>query len=91
MGFLTSLADGLDSIMDGLGASMKHGFADYCDLETIDDGKTLVATDGSLCTVIDIRGTQRLRSGSGVDIMVDRLVSSHQSLFEKKGNANQAF
>ncbi len=91
MGFLTSLADGLDSIMDGLGASMKHGFADYCDLETIDDGKTLVATDGSLCTVIDIRGTQRLRSGSGVDIMVDRLVSSLQSLFEKKGHAMQAF
>lgn len=91
MGFATSIIDGLDSIMDGLGGSLKHGFADYCDLETVDDERTLVASDGSLCTVIDIRGTQRLRSGTGVDAMVERLVSSLQSLFEKRGHAMQAF
>lgn len=91
MGFATSFIDGLDSLMDGLGGALRHGFADYCDLETIDDENTLVATDGSLCTVIDIHGTQRLRSGEGVHLMVDRLVSSLQSLFEKRGHAMQAF
>lgn len=91
MGLATSLIDSLDTIMDGFGSSLRQGFADYCDLETIDDDHTLVAKDGSLCTVIDIRGTQRLRSGTGVDTMVDRLVSSLQSLFEKRGHALQAF
>lgn len=91
MGLATSIIDGLDSIMDGIGSSMKQGFADYCDLETIDDEHTLVAKDGSLCTIVDIRGSQRLRSGSGVDVMVDRLVSSLQSSFEKRGHAMQAF
>lgn len=91
MGFATSFIDGLESLMDGMGGALRHGFADYCDLETIDDENTLVAQDGSLCTVIDIHGTQRLRSGEGVHIMVSRLVSSLQSLFEKRGHAMQAF
>lgn len=91
MGFATSIIDGLDAVLDGIGSSMKQGIADYCELETIDDETTLVATDGSLCTVIDLRGTQRLRSGSGVDAMVNRLVASLQNLFEKKGHSLQAF
>lgn len=91
MGFATSLIDGLDSLMDALGSSMRQGFADYCDLETIDDGHTLVAQDGSLGTVIDIRGSQRLRSGEGLDALVHRLVSSMQSSFERKGHTLQAF
>ena len=91
MGIATSVIDALDSLMDGLGSAGKQGFADYCELETIDDDHTLVATDGSLCTLIDMRGTQRLRSGYGVDSMVERLVSSLQSSFEKRGHALQAF
>lgn len=91
MGFATSLIDGLSSLMDGLGSALRHGFADYCDIETVDSDNTLVSTDGSLCTMIEIHGTQRLRSGDGVVLMVDRLVSSLQSMFEKRGHALQAF
>lgn len=91
MGFGTAIIDGLDSILDGFGAAAKHGFADYCDLETIDSDYNLVAKDGSLCTLIDIRGTQRLRSGTGLDALVNRLVSSMQGFFEKRGHAMQAF
>lgn len=91
MGFATSLIDGLDSLMEGMGSAMRHGLADYCDLETVDDEHTLVATDGSLCTVIDIRGSQRLRSGENLNVMVSHLVSSLQSLFDRRGHAMQAF
>ena len=91
MGLGTAIIDGLDSILDGLGSAAKHGFADYCDLETIDNDYNLVAKDGSICTLIDLRGTQRLRSGTGLNILVERLVSSLQGSFEKRGHAMQAF
>lgn len=91
MGFATSLIDGLSSLMDGLGSALRHGFADYCDLETVDSDNTLVSTDGSLCTLVEVHGTQRLRSGDGVVFVVQRLVSSLQSMFESRGHALQAF
>ena len=89
-GMASSVIDGIQAVMEGLGSSVRSGFSDYCDLETLDSENTLVAQDGSLCTVVDIRGTQRLRSGNGVDQMVGRLVSSLQSMFEKRGHALQA-
>lgn len=91
MGLATSILNGMDTVLDAFGSSIRQGFADYCDLETVDDNHTLVARNGSLCTMIDVRGTQRLRSSSGVDAMVSRLVSSLQSLYEKRGHSMQAF
>lgn len=91
MGIVSSVIDSLDSLMEAIGSNMRFGFADYCDLETIDDENTLVDKSGSLCTLVDVMGSQKLRSGDGAGELVSSLVRSLQSSFGKSGHAIQAF
>lgn len=91
MGIVSSVIDSLDSLMEAIGGGLRFGFADYCELETIDDENTLVSKDGALCTMIEVHGSQKLRSGSGAAQLVDQLVKSLQSSFGKSGHVIQAF
>lgn len=91
MGLATSLIDTFSSILDSIGGALKMNLADYCDLETIDDENTLVSRQGYLCSVLEIHGSQRLRSGNGVTELVNTLKRSIQSEFDKPGRAIQMY
>lgn len=66
MALFTGIIDGIDSLLDNLGGFVKQGITDYCDLETVDDERVLVSKDGSLITVLQLRGVRSIMGGSDV-------------------------
>ena len=92
MGVLTGLINGVDAVLDNLGSAVKHGIADYCDLETVDDKQTLVAKDGSLICVVEVRGVRELNSGNDVyEKITLPLCSALQGMFETDAHQMQVW
>jgi intracellular multiplication protein IcmB len=58
MGAMTTMIDGVDTLLAWLGGRLKQNLCDYVDLETASDPETLVAIDGSLMSVIKIDGVR---------------------------------
>lgn len=88
MGIFTGVVDGIDAFLDKLGGFVKQGITDYCDLETVDDERVLVSKDGSLITLVQLRGVRSIMGGSDVfhNIAVP-LTQAIQGSFEN--NAHQ--
>lgn len=66
MALFTGLIDGIDAFLDNLGGFVKQGITDYCDLETVDDERVLVSKDGSLITLVQLRGVRSIMGGTDV-------------------------
>ena len=66
MAFFTGLIDGIDALLDNLGGFVKQGITDYCDLETVDDEEVLVSKDGSLITLVRLKGVRSIMGGADV-------------------------
>ena len=60
MKYIESILDGIDSIFAWVSASVKQTTEAYCELETADTENTFVTHDGSLISVIEIRGVRAL-------------------------------
>lgn len=80
MSVLGSLLDGLDSAFVWLSSAVKANLADYCDLETAEDDKILVARDGSLMSLIRINGVKSL---IGPRNFMENIVQPLQSAFSQ--------
>lgn len=52
--------DGIDSFIAWLSTSLKQTTASYCELQTADSATTLVANDGSLVSILRLRGNKAL-------------------------------
>jgi intracellular multiplication protein IcmB len=88
MPLFESIVDGIDAVLDKFASDARYSLGDYCDLETAEDEETLVARDGSLITLLEIRGVQTLTGSSTfVNQIVMPLKLALQSLFE--GPAHQ--
>ncbi len=59
MSVATSVIKGIDDILQGVNGYLGLSVHDYCRLETVypDDDKILVGDDGSMCSMIRIRGS----------------------------------
>lgn len=64
MSVFGALLDGMDSAFLWLSSAVKQNVWDYCDLETAEDEKILVARDGSLLSVLKIDGVKALVGGN---------------------------
>ncbi len=58
--FIDPLLESIDSLLAWFSTELKQTVESYCDLETADDDRTLVARDGSLVSVIRVFGVTRL-------------------------------
>lgn len=86
----SSLINGMDSIFMWLSSKLKQNLADYCDLETAQDSHTLVAHDGSLCTLIRIDGVRSLTGHKTFyDTIVQPLNNTFGTYLDKKGHTFQ--
>lgn len=81
----------VDSILAWLSVSLKQNTDAYCDLETADDENTLVARDGSLISIFELRGVTHLVGPEEFDRLHEGLCTAFQTGLKKSGHAIQFF
>ena len=86
-----SIIDGVDTFLAWLSTSLKQTTASYCDLESADSATALVAHDGSLVSVLRIRGTKALVGSEEFDRIQNGLLQSLQSTLSRPGYTVQVF
>jgi intracellular multiplication protein IcmB len=80
----------LDSLLTYISRLSAEPAASFCELETGDrDGKTLIASDGSLVTVLRVLGSARLVGKAEFADMVDRMSSTLNSFMKESGHSLQ--
>ena len=89
---MSKLVDTFDGFFDFLGGKLYQSFPDYCDLETADSKNALVSKDGSLLTVIEVKGIKSLTGGGTLfNSVILPLKTSLQSLLGKKAHMIQVW
>lgn len=68
---LAKLTDGVLSVADAFLGKVKATLPDYVNLETVDDEQTIVCEDGSLLTILEVRG---VRTMVGYSAMFENIV-----------------
>ena len=92
MSLFGSMLDGMDSLFVWLGESVKRNMADYCGLETAEDGQTLVGKDGSLMSMIRIDGVKQLIGGRNfMNNIVEPMDGALSGPFQSKMHMAQFF
>lgn len=83
------MANILDSFLAWLSTSLKQTTESYCDLETADSKTDLVAHDGSLISIIHIKGVNALLGTPEFDRLRDGLALTLQAAMSRSGHALQ--
>jgi len=79
----------LEAVMLHVIGMLKTDVTDYCDLETVDDGRLLVAKDGSMASVVQFHGTKNILSREQFERLVQLLNGSMSVYFKTKGHQLQ--
>lgn len=80
----------LDTLLTYVSRITAEPATSFCELETADrDGQTLIASDGSLVSVIRVAGSARLVGTAEFDNIVDRLSSTLNSFMKDSGHTLQ--
>ena len=88
----SGIIDALETALDALGGGLKSGLPNYCDLETVDDEETIVAKDGSLISLIEIKGVRNIVTGRTLfNQIVLPLCSSMRGQFETEAHQMQVW
>ena len=82
----------LDSMLTWASTMSREAATSFCELETVDhDGKTLVASDGSLATIIDVQGSSRLVGAREYARTVEKISNQLQSFMKSPGHTLQVY
>lgn len=68
---------------------LKTDVEDYCDLETIDGGRTIVAQDGSLASIVRFNGTKSVLGREQFERLIQLLDGSFSVYFKNRGHQLQ--
>lgn len=90
-GIIDSVLDGFDTFLAWLTTSLKQTTASYCDLETVDSPQVIVAHDGSLISVLRIRGVKALVGTEEFDRIQAGVLQSLQSTLSRPGYVVQMY
>ncbi len=83
------MAGKIEAVILQIFTMLKADVEDYCDLETIDGDKTLVAADGSLATIVRFHGTKSVLGRDQFERLVRLLDTSLSVYFKTKGHQLQ--
>lgn len=89
--FMSSILDGVDVFLAWLSSSLKQTVLSYCDLETADSATDLVSHDGSLISVIRVRGVKALIGTEEFERIRLGLAQALQSTLSNPGHSVQVF
>lgn len=68
---------------------LKTDVEDYCDLETIDGGRAIVAQDGSLASIVRFNGTKSVLGREQFERLIQLLDGSFSVYFKNRGHQLQ--
>lgn len=68
---------------------LKTDVEDYCDLETIDGGRAIVAQDGSLASIVRFNGTKSVLGREQFERLIELLDGSFSVYFKSRGHQLQ--
>lgn len=68
---------------------LKTDVEDYCDLETIDGGRAIVAQDGSLASIVRFNGTKSVLGREQFERLIQLLDGSFSVYFKSRGHQLQ--
>lgn len=88
MGLIT---DKLDDFLHWLSTSLGQTAESYCLLETADSRHTLVGSDGSLVSIIEVRGATKLVGPEEFDRMHNGISNALSTALSRSGHAAQVF
>ena len=84
------MLDKFESLLVTVLSSVKMSVQDYCDIETVDEGRNLVATDGSFASIVRFHCSKGIL-GEGQFKHLLSLVTSSLSIFlDHRGHQLQA-
>ena len=86
-----SFFEGVDTFFAWLSTSLKQTTESYCDLETADSSTVLVNHDGSLLSIISIKGVTELSGPDEFDRLVEGLTNAFQGPLGRPGHAVQVY
>ena len=91
MNFIDRIIDNIDSLFSWFNSAMKQSVDTYCDLETAEDTHTLVSRDGSLISIIRIRGVMKLVGPEEFEHIHEGLTRAFGTALSKSGHAVQVY
>lgn len=91
MNFIDRIIDNIDSLFSWFSSGMKQSVDTYCDLETAEDTHTLVTRDGSLVSIISIRGVMKLVGPEEFETIHAGLCRAFGVALSKPGHAVQVY
>ncbi len=91
MSLIDPVLDSIDALMAWFSSSVKQTSESYCDLETAEDEHTLVARDGSLVSVIKVKGIAKLIGTEEFDRLCLGVGQGIQSTMSNPGRTIQVF
>ncbi len=83
--WVDSILDSIDSFLAWFSTSLKQSTASYCELETADSPTVLVAHDGSLVSIIKIKGVTTLVGVPEFERLHDGLALTLQTALSRPG------
>lgn len=79
-----------ESILVAVLSSMKMSVQDYCDLETVDDGRSLVANDGSCASIVRFHGSKGILGEGDFKRLLNLVTGSLSIFLDHRGHQLQA-
>src|ERR1700744_4888575 len=80
-----------DEAIAGLMMSLRQPIESFIQLETADDGMTLVAADGSLVSIIKLFGARQIIGDAEYQWIIDQATLKLGSRFDRPGYAMQFY
>lgn len=91
MKFFETLIDAKDAFFAWFDTALKKTTESYCELQTADSPTVLVANDGSLVSILRIRGVKKLIGAEEFDTIQRGLLQNLQTNMSRAGHAMQAY
>jgi intracellular multiplication protein IcmB len=91
MKIVNSFIEGIEGLLAWISSSVKQSTVDYCELETADDEVTLVANDGSLISIIELKGSYELMGYEEFSKIHKNLTQTLYASMSKPGHSIQVF
>ena len=88
---MESLLDSVDIFLAWISTALKQTNESYCDLETADSPHVLVGHDGSLCSILKVRGVTALIGNEEFNYILEGLGNSLQTSLKRPGSSLQVY
>lgn len=92
---MSKIADNIIETIETLlawgGSALKQSFADYSEIETVDDKQTITFRDGTLVTIVELLGSYRMVGSEEFADTDSKISKSLKSYLSNGGHALQVF